>query len=128
MGFHRNCSSHDTRDQPGHGNVLGHLEVERDGDHGELISSFNSFWAPRHYFLDTMFKLQSLLQTFLTVPWCWNSRICSVIRETAGRAGAQQFRTNPRGQISNRNHVLACSLLAKKKKGRENVNANEIWE
>ena len=42
LGSHRDRSSHDTRDQPRHGDVLGHLEVERDGDHGELMSGFNS--------------------------------------------------------------------------------------
>lgn len=62
LGFHRNCPSHDTRDQPRHGNVLGHLEVERDGDHGELIPGFNSCWALCHCFLETTFKLQSLLR------------------------------------------------------------------
>lgn len=59
LGFRRNRSSHDARDQPRHGNVLGHLEVERDGDHGELVSVFSGFRAPCHYCSGTMFKSAS---------------------------------------------------------------------
>lgn len=89
MGFHRNRSSHDARDQPRHGHVLGHLEVERDGDHGELASVVNGCWAPWHYCLDTMFKLQHLLQAFITRPCHWNSTIRFVIKGVDVRAGAR---------------------------------------
>lgn len=38
LAFHRNCSSHDTRDKPRNGDVLGNLAVECYGDHGNSIS------------------------------------------------------------------------------------------
>lgn len=31
----RNCPGDDTRDKPGHGNVLGNVALERYGDHGK---------------------------------------------------------------------------------------------
>lgn len=31
----RDCPGHDARHQPGHGHVLGHIALERHGDHGE---------------------------------------------------------------------------------------------
>lgn len=65
LGFRRNRPSHDARDQPRHGHVLGHLQVERNGDHGELASGFDGCRAPWRYRLHAVCKLQHPLRTFL---------------------------------------------------------------
>lgn len=46
---HRDCSSHDLRDQPGHGHVLGDVSVDGHGDHGKQQGASGVISVAAHY-------------------------------------------------------------------------------